>query len=256
MSFEDSEVSPFVHATTTPTPNGWLALRDCAIAADAAANERVDLAEIWQALVGGTMTVVHDFFTQERCGLVLAATAHLPNEPLMGRRLLVLEAILRGSCQKRIAIELDFAPSTVATDARSALTRLGVKCRPSRVHPLLMLAATSAQATAGVVWADRCRLPTSTGGLMVIGIPRPDRSLEPLLPRAELDVVRHLVEGDCYEKISSDRGTSSRTIANQIAAVFRRLKVSGRSELLQQLFAFGAASADVDVPGGTVQQRA
>jgi len=32
------------------------------------------------------------------------------------------------------------------------------------------------------------------------------------------------------------RGTSTRTVANQVTAVFRRLRVSGRNDLVQRLF--------------------
>ena len=46
-----------------------------------------------------------------------------------------------------------------------------------------------------------------------------------------------LVEGLCYDEIARRRGTSTRTIANQISAVFRRMRVSGRNDLVQRLFA-------------------
>jgi DNA-binding CsgD family transcriptional regulator len=70
----------------------------------------------------------------------------------------------------------------------------------------------------------------------VASMPRPDRRLHAALPPAELSVVRLLIEGQCYAEIARNRGTSVRTIANQITAVFRRLRVSGRSELLHRLF--------------------
>src|SRR5262249_9093794 len=72
--------------------------------------------------------------------------------------------------------------------------------------------------------------------LSVAAIARPDGSLARLLPAAELDVIRSLVEGCTDQQIARQRGTSTRTIANQISAVFRRLGVSGRNELVQRLF--------------------
>jgi DNA-binding CsgD family transcriptional regulator len=72
--------------------------------------------------------------------------------------------------------------------------------------------------------------------LRVISVPRPDHALGPLLPAAELSVIRALIEGASYGQIARGRGTSARTIANQISAVFRRLRVSGRNELIQRLF--------------------
>jgi DNA-binding CsgD family transcriptional regulator len=58
-----------------------------------------------------------------------------------------------------------------------------------------------------------------------------------------------LVEGASYGEIARRRGTSTRTIANQITAVFRRMRVSGRSELLLRLFACDAASETLAPPG-------
>jgi DNA-binding CsgD family transcriptional regulator len=77
--------------------------------------------------------------------------------------------------------------------------------------------------------------------LRVIGIARPDRLLGEYLPKAELQVIRSLIEGASYQEIARVRGTSTRTIANQISAVFRRLHVSGRNELVQRLFRDDAA---------------
>mgnify|MGYP001554949261 CR=1 FL=1 len=51
-----------------------------------------------------------------------------------------------------------------------------------------------------------------------------------------LAVIRALIEGCSYREIAVLRQTSTRTIANQISAVFRRLRVSGRNELVQRLF--------------------
>ncbi|HEY6080882.1 MAG TPA: helix-turn-helix transcriptional regulator, partial [Polyangiaceae bacterium] len=134
------------------------------------------------------------------------------------------------------AIDLGLAPSTIALNSRLALQSIGLACRPSRAHPLLMLAASPPGEPALAV--ARCANFSSPEqpNLLVIGTPRPDRHLGLLLPSAELAVIRSLVEGLSYEEIAHQRGTSTRTIANQITAVFRRLRVSGRNELVQRLF--------------------
>ncbi|HEY0468663.1 MAG TPA: helix-turn-helix transcriptional regulator [Polyangiaceae bacterium] len=74
--------------------------------------------------------------------------------------------------------------------------------------------------------------------LRAIDMPRPEQWLVETrgLPNAELEVIRGLVEGRSYAEIAALRGTSQRTIANQIAAAFKRLKVSGRNELIPRLF--------------------
>lgn len=54
----------------------------------------------------------------------------------------------------------------------------------------------------------------------------PDR-----LTEAELEVARLAVEGLDNKSIAARRGTSVRTVANQLASVYRKLGVSSRAEL-------------------------
>jgi DNA-binding NarL/FixJ family response regulator len=228
-------ISSWPHGFSVETPEPAL-LMD-AIAADEAAPTEVDLALTWRELVQGLVSVVGGFFDGNRCGLVLSTVGSKPTleGPLRGRILGTLEAVLCGAGQKAIAIEFDLAPSTVALNLRVALERMGVSGRPSRVHPLLMLAASAA--------GRRALVPATVGhfrrgevDLQVIAVPRPDLALNGQMPAAELDVVRALVEGRSYAEIAGLRGTSERTVANQLAGAFRRLQVSGRSQLIQRLF--------------------
>jgi DNA-binding NarL/FixJ family response regulator len=70
-----------------------------------------------------------------------------------------------------------------------------------------------------------------------------DGQLAVLLPRVELELSRHFspavvevcalaLQGCSHAEIATRRGTSARTVANQLASAFRRLGVSGRLELL------------------------
>jgi DNA-binding NarL/FixJ family response regulator len=204
------------------------------VESDANGTCTLNVSQRWQRLAQGTLFVVDDFFEGERCYLVLEAKP--ASHGVEGRRLDILVAVLSGLRQKNIAIDLGLAPSTIALNSRLALQSLGLSCRPSRAHPLVMLAASSGREPSLTV--ARCAtLKTAEGQeLLVVGMPRPDRHLTTLLPSAELAVIRSLVEGLSYEEIAQQRGTSTRTIANQITAVFRRLRVSGRNELVQRLF--------------------
>lgn len=214
-------------------------LRPGAVTADMTATTELPLAMLWRELTRGVSVVVDGFFHGERCYLLVGKRA-APLAALHGRRLEILEAVLNGERQKNIALDRDLAPSTVALNSRLGLEALGVSHRPSRAHPLLMLAARAAslQLPGG---AKCSTLVTDQGReLRVLSIPRPDLALEAVLPAAELSVIRSLVEGACYREIARARGTSTRTIANQISAVFRRLRVSGRNELVQRLFVDGS----------------
>jgi len=211
------------------------ALRLSAIAADQSATSEMHLSVLWRDLARGVSQIVDGFFTDERCYLVLAASGGT-RAPVDARRLEILAAVLKGFRQKNIAMDLALAPSTVALNSRLALEGLGVDAKPSRAHPLLMLAASAISEPTSTA-AKSCILITDDNReLRVISLARPDTTLSKLLPSAELAVIRSLVEGLSYQEIARQRGTSTRTIANQISAVFRRLQVSGRNELVQRLF--------------------
>jgi DNA-binding NarL/FixJ family response regulator len=217
-------------------------LRRSAMAADANATTQLNPTLLWRELTRGTTVIVDGFFTAERCYLVVAVKTGTDAAPLEGRRLDIVEAVLGSHPQKNIAAELGLAPSTIALNARLALESIGVRCKPSRSHPLLMLAARSSNEPRLVLVTCSSFVGPDERELRVISVARPDQHLASILPRAELAVIRWLIEGLCYREIAERRGTSTRTIANQITAVFRRLRVSGRNELVHRLFFDEAAS--------------
>jgi DNA-binding NarL/FixJ family response regulator len=196
----------------------------------------MSLALLWKELSLGLCRVVDNFCTRSR--LVLVTRAVAPGERLVTpppSPLRVLETVLGGACQNSVAIDLELAPSTVATLARSAMESLGVKCRPSHAPPLLMLAARAAreldaQRRGSVSFIDHCGET-----LRVIGLDWPSLALAGV-PPAERAVLRGLFEGLTHAEIATQRGTATRTVANQLSAMFRRFSVSGRTELIQRLF--------------------
>jgi DNA-binding NarL/FixJ family response regulator len=210
------------------------AIRVAAETMDANGSGEIEAATLWGQLARGECYVVEELFTGSRCYLVLAYRADEAVRPIEGRRLDILQAVLRGLPQTNVAIDFDLAPSTVALNSKLGLVNLGVAGKPSRVHPLLMLAARAASEPSVAV-VSCASFAVADRPLRVIGARRPDRHLAKILPAAELAVIRRLVEGTSYAEIAAERGTSTRTIANQITAVFRRLHVSGRNELLHRL---------------------
>lgn len=54
------------------------------------------------------------------------------------------------------------------------------------------------------------------------------------LTDAERDVVDGVLRGWSNTRIGEGRGTSARTVANQLASVYRKLGVSGRGELAHE----------------------
>jgi DNA-binding NarL/FixJ family response regulator len=221
-----------------------------AIAADQQRLIEVDLRLIWRELVQGTTVVIGEFHGPKRCGLVLSALQGGPEivNPLEGRLRRVLESILSGCEQKVVAMELNLAASTIALSGRVALMRLGARVKPSRAHSVLTLAATAAVRKV-LVPASVSYFTRHGVNLQVIGLPRADLALVGQIPRAELDVVRALVEGRTYAEIARVRGTSPRTVANQVGGAFKRLQVSGRGQLLQRLFVLSGWIRTQQSPG-------
>ena len=218
--------------------------RNAAIAADGKSHDRLPLARVWRDLTSGQARIVDGFITEERCYLVLTP---LPNHekprPPTGRRLSVLEGLLCGQSLKALAYDLCVSPSTVSSEAKSALQQLGLECTPCKAQPLLaMLARAAAEDQLNRCARSACFSDGDTV-LLVISAVRPEAQLAPVLSPAEFAVVRGLLEGRNYVEIARKRGTSTRTVANQLAAAFRRLGVSGRASLLDHVVSVGRSVA-------------
>lgn len=72
--------------------------------------------------------------------------------------------------------------------------------------------------------------------LLVIDIEHSDPAI-PALTASELDVARLAVEGCSNEEIAEARGTSAKTIANQLRSIYEKVGVTSRFELAAKLFA-------------------
>ncbi|MDF2698363.1 MAG: Bacterial regulatory protein luxR family [Labilithrix sp.] len=65
----------------------------------------------------------------------------------------------------------------------------------------------------------------------VLSLVSPAYTLRSQLSPSEYAVARLAVEGKTHDEIARRRSTSPRTIANQLASTYRKLHVSGQSEL-------------------------
>lgn len=74
------------------------------------------------------------------------------------------------------------------------------------------------------------RFGSGSDEIVVFGFAIPDGS-EPLTD-AESAVVRAMLEAKSNAEIATERSCAVRTIANQVASVFRKLGVRSRSELV------------------------
>jgi DNA-binding CsgD family transcriptional regulator len=70
---------------------------------------------------------------------------------------------------------------------------------------------------------------------LVVSLPGGEPDLLATLAPAERDIVRGVLAGRSNAEIARGRGTSPRTVANQLAALFRKLGVGSRAELVKRV---------------------
>jgi len=70
---------------------------------------------------------------------------------------------------------------------------------------------------------------------VVLSYPLPELSLPEALSGAEREVALLLLAGDGYAQIAARRRTALRTVANQVASIFRKVGVRSRLELAVRL---------------------
>jgi DNA-binding NarL/FixJ family response regulator len=129
----------------------------------------------------------------------------------------VLELVLDGYAGKRIALELGLCESTVARCLRMALRKVGVADPTGLIGVRNAVFERVTGVSAGVELAVARVAPTMTS---------------PHLSDAERAVVMAVQGGLRTAAIARERGTSPRTVAHQLANVYRKLGISSRREVL------------------------
>ncbi len=207
-------------------------LRARAIHKDAISGVPTDLGAIWRSLLSGNERILDRFDGQRRHYLLLEAGSGIP---LPERTARILERALLGSSQKCAAFEFGLSVSTIAMTVKQAFGVLGLRCVGSRAPILMVLAAHAAEHPGAGAPARACEFELVSARYRVVSSARPDNRLLDLLSPAVMDVTRLRVEGKSYATIAALRNSSRRTVANQVAAAFKELHVSGRAELLTRL---------------------
>jgi DNA-binding NarL/FixJ family response regulator len=202
-----------------------------------------DLAELWQRLVEGSITV-HSYQNGARhCYVDLVPCGQPVAHRLPSRELEILKRVLLGECPKVLAMDMGWSAATISASLGHSLRRLGVPGSARHLPLFLVVMAHVAEGRVSGDWFGARCMEWASGQLLLI-VKRPDYGeIEPLSP-GESMVARLLLEGNSHAVIAKQRATSPRTIANQIASVYGKLRVSGRIPLLRQLI-FRAASSPI-----------
>lgn len=204
--------------------------RPFAIRPDSRTPDPWALAGVWEALMQGALRVHSTFSTPGRLGLRLAVAAEARALPLRTRRL--MEQALTVSAQKVVGLDEGLAPSTVALLLHHGLNSVGLACLPSRVPFLVAAAAAAAVSVEPIQGLERW---PAEGCHTVVTLHHPSEWLRLHLSPGEAHVAALRTEGLSHAEIAELRESSRRTVANQLGSAYRKLKVSGRLELMNLL---------------------
>jgi DNA-binding CsgD family transcriptional regulator len=180
----------------------------------------------WRNLMGGGWVVQDHCRSHDACTLVLASARGVPaQEILTAEELKMLARRARGVPLKVFGLELGLGAAAAARRVAGAMRKLRLECDDHLVAFFLS-------------WPSRV-VATATGegehDALVLSYRPPPRSFPRCLSPAERRVVERLLAGGSYATIARDEGLASRTVANQVASVHRKLDVHSRIELLVAL---------------------
>lgn len=200
------------------------------------APEHNELYQLWHELFSGRARIV-TVGTSADVHYFEVGPKEAGSEP-EGRRAVRSACLIRallGESPKFLQADTGLSASTIATRIGDCLQGLGL---PRRGHRMPLLLVVLAHAVHGKVSSShlqvmRRSLPSGEG--WVLWCNRAELQLANVLSPGQLDVLIQLVVGKTYTEIARYRRTSQRTIANQIAAAYAKLELSGRPELLYHL---------------------
>ncbi len=200
-----------------------------------------DAGDVWPALVSGRARIVDSGETdaEHYCQLVNVDAETRVKAP-SARRIQLLERVLLGEAPKVVAIDIGCATSTVAAAVSACLRAMGLDGRCNRIPALLVLMLHSLRGKAQRLSLRVERSASQRGERQLVSSARLEHCLSRRLSAGELAVASLLVEGKSYVEIARRRGSAVRTVANQIASVYRKLGISGRIDLLCYLIALNS----------------
>jgi DNA-binding CsgD family transcriptional regulator len=194
----------------------------------------IDLAALWRGLRGGELYVASSRYDAGHCW----ATIELGRRTVMPTAVAmdVLERVLGGEAQKVLAYELDRAIATIAGYCSQALKAIAYEHNCARAPILLVMAAMAAR---GALVPHAKLERVLDDGSWLVSVAMPGGRLAQRLSPGEWEVARAAIEGKSHAEIASARGTSRRTIANQLASVFGKTGTYGCPALRARAAAVG-----------------
>jgi DNA-binding NarL/FixJ family response regulator len=184
----------------------------------------VDPAEAWHALMHGGWTVAEHVVGQSANTLVaLFASTPGEREAVLAEELRVAVDRARGTSIKVLSSETGRTYGAVAQCIAGVMRKLRL-C--SKAQLVALLNEPSLTAT---------RIRREGSDYLIVTYTAPRWSPPPCLSKTEQSIVLDLVAGASNQVIARRRGTSPRTVANQVASIFGKLNVHSRMELFVAL---------------------
>ena len=221
--------------TVAPAPVAVAGLGAGGSGASRPFDEAVALSALWTELISGFCRIEQTTFTAQTCSVVVSRGHCFSGDEraaLPQRDIEILERALIEGVRKSVAADFKLCPSSVAEILRRCFVFMGLSCWPSRIPLLLVMAAHAKRAVACQRAAKLVLAQNQQFLRQSISAVRPDQELSVWLSPAEHAVTRLLIEGKSYAEMATLRQTSKRTVANQLASAFHRLRISGRAELM------------------------
>jgi DNA-binding NarL/FixJ family response regulator len=187
----------------------------------------VDPVEAWDSLLEGRWIVTEHLLDPFTPTLVArAADTHSRREALDADEVRIAKRRAQGCMIKALAIDLGWPAGTVCECVASVMRKLKLA---SEVELVTLLHEPQPRELSAM------RATSGATDLVVFTYARPVWILPQSLTMAERAVVLGMLSGATQREIARARGTAPRTIANQVASIFRKLGVGSRLELFAVL---------------------
>jgi DNA-binding CsgD family transcriptional regulator len=194
----------------------------------------VDASAAWSELWNGEWKIL-DHVTGTPCHTMVCGLAPQGSAtPLLSRveiRLALGRA--RGVPMKALAADSGRSTATVRNTLASVRDKLKLRCEAQLV--LLFGGTNRDDWIPPPPGLEATIAGCGPGERLLLHYPRPPWRLPPTLSGAERTVVRDILDGATQRDVARSRGTSQRTVANQMASVFRKIGVGSRVELFAAL---------------------
>jgi len=197
---------------------------------------QVDAGEAWRALLRGEWVVTdHPFGPQFHTILCRRTPRGAPCPLLSNTAMALARRRARGALIKALAADFDRSAGGVSAQITSVMRALKLR---GEAHLVALLGGPDAPGAADLpVGLEAALVDGGVEAGLTLVYPRPVWRIPTTLSSAERDIVLRLIDGASYDAVARSRGTSPRTIASQVASVFRKLKVQSQIALFNVLLA-------------------